>query len=138
MNQIRKVAVVGAGTMGSGIGAHFANAGLPVVLLDVDRSIAAAGIARQLKTGGFMDSSFASRLQPGSTADLSLLSDCDWIIEAVAEQLPVKRDLYAALLAARKPGAVISSNTSTIPISALIKDQPAEFAQQFLITHFFN
>lgn len=79
-----------------------------------------------------------SRIQMGSTACLSVLADCDLVIEAVAEQLTVKRDLYRALRAVCKPDTIVSSNTSTIPISALTGDQPEAFSRNFLSTHFFN
>jgi len=139
MMSIRKAAVIGAGVMGAGIAAHLANAGVEVVLLDMTRERAAEGIARQLKTGGFMDAAFASRVHPGSTTeDLSLLADADWIIEAVAERLDIKQALYRAVDAVRKPGSFVSSNTSTIPLASLISDLPEQFARDFLITHFFN
>ena len=95
MVEIRKAAVLGAGVMGSGIAAHLANAGIEVVLLDVERATAAAGVARQQKVGGFMDAAFAERIATGSVEDdLPLLADADWIIEGVAERLDVKRALW--------------------------------------------
>ncbi|WP_334173989.1 3-hydroxyacyl-CoA dehydrogenase NAD-binding domain-containing protein [Pseudoxanthobacter sp.] len=139
MEAIRKVGVIGAGTMGSGIAAHLANAGMDVVLLDLDAKVAAGGVQRQLKAGGFMAPEFAGRVTTGSTVtDLALLADADWIIEAVAERLDIKQSLFAALDGVRKPGSTISSNTSTIPLAHLIEGRGEAFAGDFLITHFFN
>ncbi len=88
MAPIRKAAVIGAGVMGSGIAAHLANAGLDVVLLDMQKTFADSGVARQLKAGGFMDAAFASRVRTGSTTDdMALVAEADWIVEAVAEKL---------------------------------------------------
>lgn len=139
MTEMKKVGVIGAGVMGSGIAAHLANAGIEVVLLDMERKFAADGIAKQVKSGGFMDPAFAERVTPGSTADdIGLLSDADWIIEAVAERLDVKQALYRAVDAVRKPGSIVSSNTSTIPLSTLVGGLPESFGRDFLIAHFFN
>lgn len=139
MATIRKAAVIGAGVMGSGIAAHFANSGIDVVLLDIESRLAVDGIAKQVKTGGFMDPAFAARITPGSTVDdIALLADADWIVEAVAERLDVKQALYRAIDAVRKPGSMVSSNTSTIPLSTLVGGLPETFAQDFLIAHFFN
>lgn len=139
MAKINKVGVIGAGVMGSGIAAHLANAGIEVVLLDMERKFAANGIAKQIKSGGFMDSAFAARITPGSTADdIDLLADADWIIEAVAERLDVKQTLYRSVDAVRKPGSIVSSNTSTIPLSTLVGGLPENFGRDFLIAHFFN
>ncbi|MCY1166244.1 putative 3-hydroxyacyl-CoA dehydrogenase [compost metagenome] len=136
---IRKAAVIGAGTMGSGIAAHLANAGLDVVLLDLDADVARGGIIRQLRAGSFMQAEFAERVTPGSTgADLALLADADWIVEAVAERIDIKQALFTAIETVRKPGAIVSSNTSTIPLHALIEGSSEDFAANFLITHFFN
>lgn len=139
MTTIRKAAVIGAGVMGSGIAAHLANAGVAVVLLDIEQKFAAAGVAKQLKVGGFMDPAFAERITTGSTAeDLGLVADADWIVEAVAERLDIKQTLYRAIDGVRKPGSILSSNTSTIPLGALTEGLSDTFAQDFLITHFFN
>ncbi|HEY0315866.1 MAG TPA: 3-hydroxyacyl-CoA dehydrogenase NAD-binding domain-containing protein [Sphingomonas sp.] len=136
---IRKAAVIGAGTMGSGIAAHLANAGLDVVLLDLDAEVARGGITRQLRAGGFMQPEFAERVTAGSTgADLALLADADWIVEAVAERIDIKHALFTAIETVRKPGAIVASNTSTIPLHALLEGFSEDFAAHFLITHFFN
>ncbi|MFC5421536.1 3-hydroxyacyl-CoA dehydrogenase/enoyl-CoA hydratase family protein [Bosea eneae] len=139
MTAINKAVVIGAGVMGSGIAAHLANAGVSVVLLDMEKALADAGVARQIKAGGFMDPAFASRIVTGSTSDdLGLAADADWIVEAIAERLDVKQALYKALEPLRKRGSIVSSNTSTIPLSALTAGLPDSFAADFLITHFFN
>jgi len=141
---IRRVAVIGAGSMGGGIAAQFANAGVPVDLLDVagadSRSgPAQAGIERQLKAGGFMHPDAAGLVLPGNVEDdLGRLAEADWIVEAVIENLDAKRSLYARIDAVRRPGTIVSSNTSTIPRAALVEGMPAGFAADFLITHFFN
>ncbi len=139
MSDINSVAVIGAGVMGSGIAAHLANAGINVILLDIEKEFAEAGIARQIKANGFMDPAFAGRIMTGSKKnELALISNADWIIEAVAERLEVKQELYAAIDSARKPASIVSSNTSTIPLAALTSGLPNSFAEDFLITHFFN
>lgn len=147
-HEIKKVGVIGAGVMGAGIAAQVANAGVPVVLLDVvakdssNRSAIAEGaVARLLKTdpAPFMSKAAAKLVTTGNVEDhLDLLSECGWIVEAVVERLDVKQALYAKIEGARKPGSVVSSNTSTIPLSALVEGLPESFARDFLITHFFN
>ncbi len=145
--EIRKVAVIGAGVMGSGIAAHVANAGVPVVLLDIPAkegarsAIAEGAVARMQKAdpSPFMHPRNARLVTTGNLEDdLSQVADCDWIIEAVIERLDVKRDLYGKLDAVRKRGAVVSSNTSTIPLHDLVGDMPDTFRRDFMITHFFN
>jgi len=145
---IQKVAVIGSGVMGSGIAAQVANAGVPVVLLDIvpkdakDRSMLAKGaIARMLKAdpAPFMLPSNAELITPGNLEDnLALLKDCDWIIEVVLEDLKIKHATYEKLNKHRKKGSIISSNTSTIPLGMLIEGQGKDFEKDFLITHFFN
>ncbi len=145
---ITKVAVIGSGVMGGGIAAHVANAGLPVVLLDIvppgakNRNIVAEeAIERLLKTdpAPLMHRDFARRITPCNLEDhLALLAECDWIVEAVLERLDVKHATYAKIDAARKPGSIVSSNTSTIPLRDLVGAMPERFQRDFLITHFFN
>src|SRR5579863_10268505 len=145
ISTVKKAAVFGAGSMGAGIAAQFANAGVPVLLLDVAskegrRSAAAeAGIARQLKVAGFMHPARAELVKAGNIEDdLSELSNVDWIVEAVIEDLNIKRELFARIDAVRKPESVISSNTSTIPLELLVDGQSKAFGESFVITHFFN
>ena len=148
MGEIRKVGVLGAGVMGSGIAAHVANAGIPVVLLDIvpdgadDRSALAAGaIARMAKArpAPLMDPSNAKLITPGNIEDhLDLLADCDWICEAVLENLAVKHAIYPKVDAVRRAGSILTSNTSTIPLAALLDGMPPGLAADFAVTHFFN
>ena len=148
MTDIRKVAVIGAGVMGAGIAAHVANAGVPVVLLDIvpkeavnRNAIAEGAIERLLKAdpAAFMSKAAAKLVTPGNTEDhLDWLSDCDWIVEAVIERLDIKQALYGKIDKVRKKGSVVSSNTSTIPLADLTRGMGEGFARDFLITHFFN
>lgn len=138
---IRKVAVIGAGVMGAGIAAHVANAGVPVLLLDLTADIAAGAVDKMLKAdpAPFMSKAAARLVSTGSIdASLGQLADCDWIVEAVVERLDVKQELYRRLAAVKAPGAVVSSNTSTIPLRALMEGMPEELAADFVVTHFFN
>ncbi len=145
---INRVAVLGAGVMGSGIAAQVANAGFDVVLLDIvpeggaDRNAVAAGaVEKMLKTqpAPFMDPRNARRITVGNLEDdLGMLARADWIVEAVIERLDVKRDLYRKVDAVRKQGSIVSSNTSTIPLRSLAEEMPESFRHDFLITHFFN
>ena len=148
MTDIKKVAVIGAGVMGAGIAAHVANAGVPVVLLDIvpkeavnRNAIAEGAIERLLKAdpAAFMSKAAAKLVTPGNTEDhLDWLSDCDWIVEAVIERLDIKQALYGKIDKVRKKGSVVSSNTSTIPLADLTRGMGEGFARDFLITHFFN
>lgn len=141
---IKRAVVIGAGSMGAGIAAQFANAGIPVDLLDIagetNRNAPAEnGIARQIKAGGFMGNENPSLVRAGNVADdLSRIADADWVVEAVIEDLAIKRDLYRRIEAVRRPGTIISSNTSTIPRTELVLGLGKEFARDFIITHFFN
>lgn len=144
--RVKKVTVIGAGAMGSGIAALVASAGIPVRLLDVansqgmDRNHAALqGIQRQLGAGGFLHPSCAEFVEVGNLDDdLEKIADSDWIVEAIVEDLAIKRDLYARLDAVNCSGALVTSNTSTIPIRDLIEGRTSAFRENFLITHFFN
>lgn len=148
MEGIRKVAVIGAGVMGAGIAAQVANAGIPVLLLDIvpegakERSIvAASAIDRMRKTepAPLMSEDAAKLITAGNIEDhLKQVAECDWIIEAIIERLDAKQELYHRLEAVRKRGSAVSSNTSTIPLRALVNGLPETFRRDFLITHFFN
>ncbi len=145
---IRKAAVIGAGVMGSGIAAQIANAGLPVLLLDIvpdghdDRNaLAKDALVKMAKAdpAPFMSKQAAKRVEAGNLEDdFDRLADVDWIVEVVIEDLSIKRDLYAKLQTVRRPGSIVSSNTSTLPLDQLVEGLPETFAQDFLITHFFN
>jgi 3-hydroxyacyl-CoA dehydrogenase len=145
---IERAAVIGAGVMGSGIAAHIANAGLPVLLLDIvpaganNRNVLAEGAIERMKKADpapFMSRGAAKLVTPGNIEDhLGKLGEADWIVEAVVERLDIKHALFEKLEGARKKGSIVSSNTSTIPLAQLTKGLPKSFTQDFLITHFFN
>ena len=143
----RNIAVIGAGTMGSGIAAQIANAGHQVLLLDLaardgaEKSPAEMAIDRLLASDPpqLMHKRNAGSITTGTISDdFDKLAECDWIIEAVVERLDIKKDLYARLHATIGPDCIVSSNTSTIPISLLVEDMPADFRKRFAITHYFN
>jgi 3-hydroxyacyl-CoA dehydrogenase len=141
MRTIHKVAVLGAGTMGSRIAAHFSNAGIPSVLLDVTAAAAAKGVenAAKQRPGGFFVDTAAAMIAVGSfDADLPKIADCDWIMEAVTENLEIKRTLWRKVEALRKPGSIVSTNTSGIPLRQIAEGFSEEFRKNFLGTHFFN
>src|SRR5689334_20494230 len=134
--RIRRLGVVGAGTMGAGIAALSASAGVPVVLLDIpaegpDKSAVARGgleRARKSRPAAFMDPARASAVTVGNTADdLHTLADCDLVIEAIIEQVGPKRELYAKLEALLPPHAIVASNTSGIPMKELLQGRSASF-----------
>ncbi len=145
---IKKVCVIGAGVMGAGIAAQIANAGVPVLLLDIpardgaDRDAVAKGaVAKMLKTepAAFMSKAAAKLVETGNIDDhLDRVAECDWIVEAIVERLDIKQSLYARLEALKRPGSAVSSNTSTIPLEKLVEGRSAQFRRDFLITHFFN
>lgn len=145
---IERVAVIGAGVMGACIAAQIANAGVAVDLLDIvpkgsdqRNAIADMAIARLLETTppALMHPKNARLLTPGNIEDhLERLKDADWVIEAVIEDPTIKQNLYRSLDAVCGPETLISSNTSTLPLSLLSKDFPDSFKRRFMITHFFN
>ncbi len=150
--EIRTVTVLGAGAMGSTIAAHLANAGIKVHLLDdyvpagaTDRAAFPRSQIAKLAQGkgagaGFMSPSNAKLVIPGNMNDdlESAVKDSDWIIEAIKEDVDWKRSWFAKIDAVKKPGAIVSSNTSTIPLHDLAEGRSDDFRQNFLITHFFN
>jgi len=150
MKHIHKVAVLGAGTMGARIAAHFANAGVPSYLLDIvppdaDRparnKIAAAGLdaAKKSKPAAFMDASLARLVTVGNFEDdLPRLADVDWIIEAVVENLDLKRALLRKVEGIRKPGTIVTTNTSGLPVGKIAEGFSDNFRQSWFGTHFFN
>ncbi|AOZ91821.1 3-hydroxyacyl-CoA dehydrogenase/enoyl-CoA hydratase family protein [Paenibacillus crassostreae] len=159
---IRKAAVIGSGIMGSGIAAHLANVGIPCLLLDmvpkeltaeedkkgytlehpaVRNRLATGAIARLRKTNPspLYDDDFADRITPGNLEDhLSQISEVDWVIEVVVENLQVKKDLLSQIERQWKPGTIVSSNTSGISIQEMVADCSEAFQKYFLGTHFFN
>ncbi len=152
--QIRKVAVLGAGTMGSRIAAHIANAGVPVVLLDIvppgtpaeaDRAtrntiaLAALDGLKKSKPAAFYTPDSARLITLGNfDDDLSLIADCDWIVEVVAENLDIKRALLDKVQQHRRPGSIITSNTSGLPIAKIVEGMPDDLRRHWFGTHFFN
>jgi 3-hydroxyacyl-CoA dehydrogenase len=160
--KISKVAVIGSGVMGAGIAAHLANVGIPSLLLDivpktltpeeeaegltlndpkVRNRIAEAGKARLLKEkpAPLYDPSRIELITTGNLEDhLHLLKEVDWIIEVVVENLDVKRSVFEKVDAYRKPGSIVSSNTSGISIHAMAEGRSEDFRRNFLGTHFFN
>jgi 3-hydroxyacyl-CoA dehydrogenase len=148
MKPIRRVAVLGAGTMGSRIAAHFANARIPSLLLDIvlpDGKVrdqaARNGVdaAMKGKPGAFFTPEAARLITTGNfDDDLPRLRECDWIIEAVTEDLGVKRALYDRVVQHRAPGSIVSSNTSGIPLQQIAEGYAQEFREHFLGVHFFN
>jgi 3-hydroxyacyl-CoA dehydrogenase len=137
---IHRVAVLGGGTMGSQIAAHFANAGVPALLLDVTADAARDGLkrARALKPDPFFTPDTWKLISTSSFDELASVKDSDWIIEAVVEQLDVKRTLLEKVDTLRRAGSIVSSNTSGIPISALAEGRSKDFRRHWLGTHFFN
>ncbi len=137
---IQTVAVLGAGTMGAGIAAACAQAGSRVHLLDLDAGRVAQVIGRMTEGRAPMldDPAALERLSAGSFEDLSVLAECDWICEAVVEDLGIKQELFRRVEAVRKAGSVISTNTSGIPLRAIAEGLPESFGRDFAVTHFFN
>ena len=148
MLQIRKAAVLGAGTMGAAIAAHFTNAGIPVLLLDIappegdDNDIIVKGLfeaAKKLKPAPFMLASNAELIEVGNfTDDITRISECDFVIEAVVERLDIKHKLFTEVAKYLRPGAVVASNTSGIPIESIAEPFSDSFKSRFLGVHFFN
>src|ERR1700688_4740826 len=150
MKHIHKVAVLGAGTMGARIAAHFANAGVPSYLFDIvppdadgaaRNKIAAAGLdaAKKSKPPAFMEASLARLVTVGNFEDdIKKLADVDWIIEAVVENLDIKRALLKKVEAVRKPGTIITTNTSGLPVGKIAEGFSDDFRRSWFGTHFFN
>jgi 3-hydroxyacyl-CoA dehydrogenase len=149
---LRRAAVLGAGTMGSRIAAHLANIGLPVILLDIvpadagdsaaSRSALASraveGLLRS-KPAAFYENSSARLILPGNLEDdLALLDGCDWIIEAVSENLAIKQALLAKIAPHIRPDALVTTNTSGLPAASIAAEMPPEFRRRWFGTHFFN
>ncbi len=154
--KIRKVAVLGSGVMGSGIAAHFANIGLDVLLLDIvpfditdeerkskaqrNRIVnGALKAASKAKLNPFYEKSNISRITTGNfDDDFEKIADCDWIIEVVVERLDIKKQIFDKVEKYRKPGSLITSNTSGIPIYMMAEGRSEDFVKHFCGTHFFN
>ncbi|MGB1318079.1 MAG: 3-hydroxyacyl-CoA dehydrogenase family protein, partial [Flavobacteriales bacterium] len=159
---IKKVAVLGSGVMGSRIACHFANVGLEVLLLDIvprepNEKEAAKGLttehpavrnrivndalafAIKSNPNPLYKKSFASRITTGNfTDDMAKIADCDWTIEVVIERLDIKKQVFENVEKYRKPGTLITSNTSGIPINQMLEGRSEDFQKHFCGTHFFN
>ena len=154
MIKIKKAAVLGAGIMGSGIAAHLANVGIPVYLMDIvpkdlpenagskeRNAFAQKGLDAAIKSkpAAFYSKNDARLITVGNFEDnLEWLGEVDWIIEVIVERLEIKKEMFQKVALHRKPGTVVSSNTSGISINAMVEGLPEEFRQHFLGTHFFN
>ncbi len=152
--RIEKAVVLGAGTMGARIAAHFANAGLPCILLDIvppgvtqeapaeaRNKIVRAGLdaAKKAKPAAFFTAPLAERIAIGNfDDDLVRCAEADWIIEVVAENLEIKKNLLARVAAFRKPSAIVTTNTSGLPVHLIAEGMSEEFQQHWAGTHFFN
>ncbi len=142
---IQHAAVLGAGTMGVRIAAHLANAGIPVVLLDLagdtGKGIASAALdaLSRAKPAAFYDPANVRLIQPGTFEhDLGLLSKCDWVLEAVTENLAIKQELLAKITSFLKPGVILTTNTSGLPVASIAAQLPSELRRSWFGTHFFN
>ncbi|HVZ18899.1 MAG TPA: 3-hydroxyacyl-CoA dehydrogenase family protein, partial [Terriglobales bacterium] len=150
LKRIDKVAVLGAGTMGARIAAHLANAGVPSYLLDIvppdadgpaRNKIAEAGLqgAVKSKPAAFFEPSLAKLVKVGNFDDnLNWLAECDWVIEAVVENVDIKRSLLQRVEKVRKPGTIITTNTSGLPVGLIADGFSEDFRKLWFGTHFFN
>jgi len=156
MRRIKKVAVLGSGVMGSGIACHFANIGLKVLMLDIvpfdlsdqekenpaqrNRIVnGALNAAIKSKPAPLYDKAFASRIQTGNfDDDFNKIADADWIIEVVIERLDIKNQIFEKVDKIRRPGTLVTSNTSGIPIHLMLEGRSDDFKKNFCGTHFFN
>jgi len=139
--KIKNVVVIGSGTMGSGIAAHLCNANVPVTLLDLKTEISEKARERIYKSRPplLIDKSKINNIKVGNISnDFDVVKDADWIIEAVVERIDVKHQIYEKIFKTRKDGAIVSSNTSSIPIKVLSEHLTDNEKKDFCITHFFN
>jgi 3-hydroxyacyl-CoA dehydrogenase len=139
--EIKKIVVIGSGTMGSGIAAHLCNANIPVTLLDLKTEISEQARDRIYKSKPplLLDKSKINNIKVGNISDnFSEVTEADWVVEAVVERIDIKHDIYDKIFKVRKKGAIVSSNTSSIPIKVLSQHLSEEEKKDFCITHFFN
>jgi len=139
--KIQNVVIIGSGTMGSGIAAHLCNANIPVTLLDLKTEISEKARDRIFKSKPplLLDKSKINNIKIGNISDnFNVVKEADWIVEAVVERIDVKHSIYKKIFEERKPGAIVSSNTSSIPIKILSEKLTKEEKKDFCITHFFN
>jgi len=139
--EIKKVVIIGSGTMGSGIAAHLCNANIPVTLLDLKTEISVKARDRIHKSRPplLLDKSKINNIKVGNIVDnFDEVKEADWVVEAVVERIDIKHDIYEKIFKERKKGAIVSSNTSSIPIKVLSQHLSEEEKKDFCITHFFN
>ena len=139
--KIKNVVVIGSGTMGSGIAAHLCNANIPVTLLDLKTEISEKARERIHKSRPplLIDKSKINNIKVGNISDdFDVVKDADWIVEAVVERIDIKHQIYEKIFKARKDEAIVSSNTSSIPIKVLSEHLTDIEKKDFCITHFFN
>ncbi len=139
--EIKKVVIIGSGTMGSGIAAHLCNANVPVTLLDLTTEISTNARERIFKSRPplLIDKSKINNIKVGNISDdFDIVKEADWIVEAVVERIDIKHQIYDKIFKFRKEGAIVSSNTSSIPIKVLSQNLTNEQKKDFCITHFFN
>ncbi len=139
--EIKKVVIIGSGTMGSGIAAHLCNANVPVTLLDLTTEISTNARDRIFKSRPplLIDKSKINNIKVGNISDdFDIVKEADWIVEAVVERIDIKHQIYDKIFKSRKDGAIVSSNTSSIPIKVLSQNLTNEQKKDFCITHFFN
>ncbi len=139
--KIKNVVVIGSGTMGSGIAAHLCNANIPVTLLDLKTEISEKARERIHKSRPplLIDKSKINNIKVGNISDnFDVVKDADWVVEAVVERIDVKHQIYEKIFKSRKDGAIVSSNTSSIPIKVLSEHLTDSEKKDFCITHFFN
>ena len=139
--KIKNVVVIGSGTMGSGIAAHLCNANIPVTLLDLKTEISQNARERIHKSRPplLIDKTKIDNIKVGNISDdFNVVKDADWIVEAVVERIDIKHQIYDKIFKSRKDGAIVSSNTSSIPIKVLSQNLNKDQKKDFCITHFFN
>jgi len=139
--EIKKVVVIGSGTMGSGIAAQLCNANIPVTLLDLTTEISEKACERIQKSRPplLIDKSKIDNIEVGNINDnFDVVNEADWIVEAVVERIDIKHNIYDKIFKAKKVGSIVSSNTSSIPISVLSEKLSSDEKKDFCITHFFN
>ena len=139
--QIKKVAVLGAGTMGAQIAGHLANEGIPSLLYDLNQELANNGLKTltTLKPAPLYDKKNVELIQPCNYEEhINLLNDVDWVIEAVAEKLSIKHKVFKNVVSHVKDDVILSTNTSGLSVEEIRKSLPDNFQDRFLLTHFFN
>ena len=139
--EIKKVVIIGSGTMGSGIAAHLSNANIPVTLLDLKTEISEKAKERIVNSRPplLFEKKNINNIKAGNiNDDLNVIKEADWIVEAVVEKINIKHQIYKKIFAVRKSNSIISSNTSTIPLKILSENLSEKDKKDFCITHFFN